>query len=86
MPTQTMPMTCMHMLAASQWLCSLADTNCPCGSVVHAGDIENLYSWSNTGACVKLFAPGVDIYGACGGASRCATLDDSSYTWASGTR
>lgn len=55
-------------------------------SATRAGDAENLYSWSNTGACVKLFAPGVDIYGACGGKSRCAVLNDSSYSWASGTR
>jgi subtilisin family serine protease len=64
----------MHAANALDWCCMCA------------GDTENLYSWSNTGACVKLFAPGVDIYGACGGASRCATLNDSSYTWASGTR
>ena len=32
-----------------------------------------------------MFAPGVEIYGACGGASRCKALTPSSYTWASGT-
>ena len=34
-----------------------------------SGDEEVVYSWSNTGACIDLFAPGVDIYAACGGAS-----------------
>lgn len=28
----------------------------------------------------------MDHAGACGGASRCAVLNDASYTWASGTR
>lgn len=37
-------------------------------------------------SCCCCCSPGVDIYGACGGASRCATLSDSQYTWASGTR
>jgi hypothetical protein len=50
------------------------------------GDEESLYSWSNTGSCVTVFAPGVDIFAACGGPSRCATVDNASYTWASGTR
>lgn len=31
---------------------------------------ETLYRWSNTGACVKIFAPGVEIFAACGGAGR----------------
>lgn len=34
---------------------------------------------------VDVFAPGVEIYGACGGASRCKALTNSAYTWASGT-
>lgn len=37
--------------------------------------------WANTGTCVNIFAPGVDIYGACGGETRCDQVTDSSYTW-----
>ena len=33
------------------------------------GDREGIYSYSNTGSCVDIFAPGVDIYAACGGPS-----------------
>lgn len=32
---------------------------------------DTLYRWSNTGSCVDVFAPGVEIFGACGGASEC---------------
>ncbi|BDA45556.1 probable aqualysin-1 at C-terminar half [Coccomyxa sp. Obi] len=49
------------------------------------GDVEGFYSYSNTGSCVDIFAPGVDIYSACGGTFRCAQVNDSSYTWGSGT-
>ncbi|UPR00512.1 dihydroxy-acid dehydratase [Chloropicon primus] len=48
-------------------------------------DQETLYRWSNTGECIDIFAPGVDIYSACGGDSRCNTVTDSAYAWASGT-
>ncbi|KAK9904031.1 hypothetical protein WJX75_002945 [Coccomyxa subellipsoidea] len=49
------------------------------------GDVEGFYSYSNTGSCVDLLAPGVDVYSACGGTFRCAQVNDSSYTWGSGT-
>ncbi|KAK9798184.1 hypothetical protein WJX73_010803 [Symbiochloris irregularis] len=49
------------------------------------GNEDLLYSYTNTGPCVSLFAPGVNILGACGGPSRCPAVNDSAYTWASGT-
>jgi len=48
-------------------------------------DKESLYRWSNTGECIDIFAPGVDIYSACGGESRCDAVSDTAYAWASGT-
>ena len=48
-------------------------------------DQESLYRWSNTGECIDIFAPGVDIYSACGGESRCEAVSDTAYAWASGT-
>lgn len=35
---------------------------------------EDLYRWGNTGACVDVFAPGVDIYAACGSAGALAAV------------
>jgi subtilisin family serine protease len=54
-------------------------------SISSTGDAEDLYRWSNTGACIDIFAPGVDIFAACGGAKRCEEVNDKAYTWASGT-
>ena len=33
-----------------------------------ANNTDVTYSWTNTGQCISLFAPGVDIFSACGGA------------------
>lgn len=38
-------------------------------NTTHYGDPEGFYSYSNTGSCVDVFAPGVDIFAACGGSS-----------------
>eukprot|EP01025_Chloroclados_australasicus_P029928 TRINITY_DN2991_c1_g1_i2.p1 TRINITY_DN2991_c1_g1~~TRINITY_DN2991_c1_g1_i2.p1 ORF type:complete len:590 (-),score=54.45 TRINITY_DN2991_c1_g1_i2:509-2245(-) len=46
---------------------------------------EGVYQQGNTGECVDIFAPGVDIYGACGGEERCTDASDTTYTWQSGT-
>lgn len=34
------------------------------------GDTEMMYEYDNTGKCVDVFAPGVDIMAACGGAGK----------------
>ncbi|KAL3133536.1 hypothetical protein ABBQ38_007387 [Trebouxia sp. C0009 RCD-2024] len=49
------------------------------------GDQEMIYEYDNTGKCVDVFAPGVDIMAACGSAGRCTPLNDNNYAWASGT-
>ena len=43
-------------------------------NATHYGDPEGYYTFSNTGSCVDIFAPGVDIYAACGGPSAQALL------------
>lgn len=77
--------------------CYVAPANVPAALTVAASDLatkyngsgagepDGVYKWSNSGPCVKLFAPGVNIYSACGGSSRCAVVDDAAYTYASGT-
>ncbi|KAL6757302.1 peptidase S8/S53 domain-containing protein [Haematococcus lacustris] len=52
---------------------------------VRPAGTETMYRWSNTGSCVDIFAPGVEIWSACGGISRCPQVTPDAYTWASGT-
>ncbi|GLC36543.1 hypothetical protein PLESTM_000458300 [Pleodorina starrii] len=77
--------------------CTVVPANVPEALTVAASNLENkfgpgsrggreaMYQWANTGACVDLFAPGVEIFGACGGGDRCSAVTPKSYTWASGT-
>jgi subtilisin family serine protease len=46
---------------------------------------EPAYRYGNSGPCVDLLAPGVDIYSACGSPGRCAAVGDRAYAFASGT-
>ena len=59
--------------------CTIAPANVPLAITVAGSDLSEkfqdgrlvtkdiTYSWTNTGSCVSLFAPGVDILAACGG-------------------
>lgn len=58
--------------------CQVSPANLDVVITVGASEVDNkfspgqqqhdiLYTWSNTGTCVTILAPGVDIYGACGG-------------------
>lgn len=67
-----------------------ADSCCCCTLLLRcsADCIKTSLSWFRSlpqGPCVKVFAPGTDIYSACGGSNRCSSVSDTSYTWASGT-
>ena len=54
-------------------------------AIHHRGTSDVLYKYSNTGKCVDIFAPGTDIYSACGGKNRCRRPGDDEYAWSSGT-
>ena len=41
---------------------------------------DGMYEWTNTGPCLDLFAPGEDIFSACGGSRRCHVASDVAYT------
>jgi subtilisin family serine protease len=46
---------------------------------------EGVYEDGNMGACVDLFAPGVEVWSVCGGARRCGAVSPETYAFASGT-
>ena len=50
-----------------------------------AGGADSLYTWTDTGPCVSIFAPGVNVLSACGGTNRCSSPGDASYAVATGT-
>ena len=45
-----------------------------------AGSSDFLYEYDNTGSCVDIFAPGVDIMAACGGAGELYTSSPHLYS------
>lgn len=55
--------------------------------LLNNGNTDGYYVLGNTGPCVEVFAPGVDIVGACGAAERCGggKLGRDGYTSSSGT-
>lgn len=82
-PTAAPPAYNQSITGAKSTLCGL---ECWWGCLVAAsGDREDPYKWTNSGPCIDIFAPGVDIYSACGGPSRCASVQPNSYSFASGT-
>ena len=76
--------------------CAMAPAAVPDAFTVGASDLaprfrdasggpDGLYSYGDTGPCLDIFAPGVDVLSACGGGNRCANPGDAAYARASGT-
>ena len=66
--------------------CLISPANVDATLTVGASGVDDeIYAYSNTGACVDLFAPGVSILGACGGETSCSTPSDTAYAYQSGT-
>lgn len=77
---------CCRLGPESQGLSSatIASSSLPAGGqcpMCRAGEIDAVYSFSNMGSCVDIFAPGVDIFGACGGEGECSLWADQDVTW-----
>jgi len=66
--------------------CNVAPGNVRETLTVAASDHrDHAYEYGNSGACVDLYAPGVNVLGACGGFTSCDSPSDFSYTFLSGT-
>ena len=61
--------------------CDVSPARVPSTLTTAASDSADVaYSWGNDGACVDVYAPGVDVVSACGGSKRCANPSDDAFS------